>query len=791
MARYRSKTLPLLFSSYLLLFSGDGECEVDPDYINPVGLTGTNLPDRGYFGGVRGEVEVTKYDEDDTTPAPYYEDEDLISGGSSSSSSSSSSTYINRTTTINKKITSSSTINKVKTETSKSSKESATSGRISSSSSGYDDDEYDYYDYEDYPDETYEDTKKTVTDGSVRRTHSRVSRKVYNRKETSGSRDTVKPYDSDDSYSSSSSRVVSHSSSGSSGSDLNNELHGQDSGREYSSGTWKHSSQDLSSGRQGQFSPSERGREGLSSSGSEYDRKPYENKVSSSSTVGRTQTSRVITSEDSDGEQDRFDLSGSRGSDTERNRGKDFDRRYYESSSGRGHDGGSGRDFDSSSGRYYGSSSGGDRDSGRGREFSSSNRRYYESSSGRNHDGASERDFDSSSGGYHGSSSRRDHDGTRGRNFDSSRGGYYDRRSQEGSSGGDGSSGRDESGSYDFDSGWQSKTYAGGKGREDRRESRKSYSGSDGSRVTENRSEFRHSYVDNDIHPNSSTHHTRRVYSGQSNFNDDRHNRIDDGDRHSGYESSSSYPSRQFDRSGPTSQNFDDDGTSYRRSYSSHSSRSSIKSTDGDLHGSQVFDGTHPNPSQENEIHSSRQYNRRITKTYNRDDRRHDNPSNIDRSSHSSWSSSSRYGGAHSGDNTNTRWSSGGYRNEQDGAREDGRRRVTTQDQDRSGSQYHDQDRSSDGGRTYARAEVDSSTGEARVYSKHVYDDHSSDWQQVGDSSPGNGRIFPGSDSDGKLHHSVHRLKRNSEVVVEPEAYTDAQTGKTLQVVNLVSKLVF
>lgn len=93
------------------------------------------------------------------------------------------------------------------------------------------------------------------------------------------------------------------------------------------------------------------------------------------------------------------------------------------------------------------------------------------------------------------------------------------------------------------------------------------------------------------------------------------------------------------------------------------------------------------------------------------------------------------------------------------------------------------------GGVTYTKTEFDENTGEAKVYSRRVFDDYATEWKEVSSSKQLHSDPLTddlGSGSSGEqLRHTLRRVKRDKEMVVQPEAYTDDQTGRTLQVVNL------
>ncbi|MCL4126441.1 UNVERIFIED_CONTAM: hypothetical protein GTU68_044886, partial [Idotea baltica] len=90
-------------------------------------------------------------------------------------------------------------------------------------------------------------------------------------------------------------------------------------------------------------------------------------------------------------------------------------------------------------------------------------------------------------------------------------------------------------------------------------------------------------------------------------------------------------------------------------------------------------------------------------------------------------------------------------------------------------------DESSIHGDTYSRAVVDRNSGNVQVYSQKVFSRRSGDhWQEV--HGP-----FKDEEWSQDFHYDdepLKRTKREREFVIKPEAITDAQTGKTMQIVN-------
>ncbi|XP_042879254.1 integrin alpha-PS1-like, partial [Penaeus japonicus] len=84
---------------------------------------------------------------------------------------------------------------------------------------------------------------------------------------------------------------------------------------------------------------------------------------------------------------------------------------------------------------------------------------------------------------------------------------------------------------------------------------------------------------------------------------------------------------------------------------------------------------------------------------------------------------------------------------------------------------------------TYKRVEIDPETGETTVYTRRVY---SRRWPEDWDSRSFNQDLPPleGVEHEGS-QRQLKRTKRERELIIKPQAVTDAKTGKTMQVVNL------
>ncbi|XP_071513010.1 LOW QUALITY PROTEIN: uncharacterized protein [Panulirus ornatus] len=86
---------------------------------------------------------------------------------------------------------------------------------------------------------------------------------------------------------------------------------------------------------------------------------------------------------------------------------------------------------------------------------------------------------------------------------------------------------------------------------------------------------------------------------------------------------------------------------------------------------------------------------------------------------------------------------------------------------------------------TYTRVEVDPETGKTTVYTRRVYSSWPENWdrrfyrEEVSASSPQN------EDEQTRQRRDLKRIKREKELIIKPQAVTDTQTGKTMQVVNL------
>ncbi|KAK8740447.1 hypothetical protein OTU49_002915 [Cherax quadricarinatus] len=87
---------------------------------------------------------------------------------------------------------------------------------------------------------------------------------------------------------------------------------------------------------------------------------------------------------------------------------------------------------------------------------------------------------------------------------------------------------------------------------------------------------------------------------------------------------------------------------------------------------------------------------------------------------------------------------------------------------------------------TYTRVEVDPETGKTTVYTRRVY---TSGWPENWEHRSYSGEVSSvSSQNEDKLlrnKRELRRIKREKELIIKPQAVTDAQTGKTMQVVNL------
>lgn len=744
---------------------GDGECEVDHDYVNPVNLPSKQRPIYSPFGGVEGELEVsnTGYKKPTPTPKASFGEE-----ANSMEEEENVGMYVSSNrTTVTKKVTSSSTINRVQTETSKSASSkdgvhsvdrSSSSSSISQTSANFENDkvlgnvagsgnDYDeesygedsYDDYEDYPEETYDRRP-----GS--RTHSRISRKVYSTRTENqrqgGSSDTIiggavtddsEGLDKTSSGLSSTTKIShTHSSLGNNDITIGELESSGDFGT--SDGYWK-------------SKPSE-----------EDNSRRFD---SSSSSSRRVETSRSYSgndgarrNHDDTSRDNKLDEFSSRiGSVNSVNQG-DWEKRTY--------DGGRGVEARRHSNRSY-----------TGDDGSFNTEERHEFRSAHTSDSNPDQNFDRNRAGQRRTeqssniqSSRISTSSSADRNADHDdtlllgRDGYGNRRTSYNN--------RDrfedthrtnsiDSSSGTADSNWETRTFDSGRGREDRRRTSNSYTEDDGTKVTQERNEM------------------RRTHSTSDNFNPKWNDRSTNREMNSASSiaGSGSYASGSFDQDGSDTSNYYP-----REDLNRQSGHSSV---------TRSFDHRSGAPS----VSDSRQSHSRI----------------------SSRTSSSSI------DHPDSRWNSGGFRSESS-SHADGsssRRRVNnnmhmgsghgvgSRVDDRSGNFYNNNDHydeydteadstnnvNTGRGRTFTKTVIDDETGETKVYSRRVFGDYATDWKEVDplEGKPTADGILSNTintHNDGELRHSLHRVKRDKEMIVQPEAYTDDQTGRTLQVVNLV-----
>lgn len=98
------------------------------------------------------------------------------------------------------------------------------------------------------------------------------------------------------------------------------------------------------------------------------------------------------------------------------------------------------------------------------------------------------------------------------------------------------------------------------------------------------------------------------------------------------------------------------------------------------------------------------------------------------------------------------------------------------------GRTSHFESSDSNANRTYKRVEVDPETGETTVYTRRVY---SHSWPEDWDRRSFNEDLPPVEEEHEGSHRQLKRTKRERELIIKPQAVTDAKTGKTMQVVNL------
>ncbi|XP_047487333.1 integrin alpha-PS1-like isoform X2 [Penaeus chinensis] len=99
------------------------------------------------------------------------------------------------------------------------------------------------------------------------------------------------------------------------------------------------------------------------------------------------------------------------------------------------------------------------------------------------------------------------------------------------------------------------------------------------------------------------------------------------------------------------------------------------------------------------------------------------------------------------------------------------------------GRTSHFESSDSNANRTYKRVEVDPETGETTVYTRRVY---SHSWPEDWDHRSFDEDLPPLEEEEHKgSDRQLKRTKRERELIIKPQAVTDAKTGKTMQVVNL------
>ncbi|XP_047738548.1 uncharacterized protein LOC108670618, partial [Hyalella azteca] len=842
---------------------GDGECEVDPKYVNPVGLPWKRSPIYSPFEDVAGEAEVTTVQKP-PTPAPVVgQPEDAGTLVSSQSS--------NRTT-INKTISTSSTVNTVRSETSKTTKEdkSVSSSSVHESHSSGDDEYYDY----DYGDEYGQPRHSNPSNvGPVgTRTHSRVSRRDYSIRTRSRNQDNNlfgeelpesvsrlpdtrqdnRPLsERDRSRDSSSGRdqydrtVTSYRTSSGS-----NRLDG-DRSRDWSR-------TDGDSRYVDPLSFSEGRRSGWSSS----TKREKSTRIHSTSESGEI-PSRRFGSERSNFNE-RNDISDRIG---EVDAAESEDGTRYES---RTFDGGRGREVRKWSSNSYTDPDGSLRTEDknelhrthtsvsphsegsedlRNTSRSEQSRRIYTSkvSSSTNSRDGMDRDWEGS----------RSNDGYRERaevdRYASSVGGGDDR--VRFSSFDDRSRHEDSSNpSLDRDSGWRSRTFDGGRGREDRRRTSTSSTGEDGSRTRHEKTEIRRTHSESYYNPewndrnvdSRKTEYSKRVSSSRTSTNvgTDQDSRPGSGVHGQTYDSRDRTNYRpSISSSHPSNNAIDADTDSVAQSSGSSSTFAGRASSgyNSEPVNENSLDVSHrrtysPFEEDSNRSHHTYHSSRTVTSSDNilprtearwrsggfrksgTDDNTPSssgNPSSS-RSGENSWSigsdrtsdssrSNSRGGANRISDHSeNLTWSitddrSQGLRNGWSTSGSQGSSRSISDDKSSHDTdddyEYYDYENEIDGdhnpGKTFTRTEIDGKTGEAKVYSRRDFDGQASQWREVDsldplkESSSRGNEFLANTHNNGELRHSLRRVKRDKEMVVQPEAFTDDQTGRTLQAVTL------
>ena len=734
--------------------SGDGECEIDPSYVNPIHLASKVYPSYSSFGDVEGEVEIPGYEEHySVTSDDDYDYDDDEKDQSITDMSTSTSTN----KTITRKVTSTSTINRVRSETSKTSSKDgedvnrSQTSRISHSSStqehqggsGYDD-YYDYYDSAEYPDETYDHRRP----GS--RTHSRVSRKVYTTRTEKRRQDGSNRHMEGELAGAKENRVSSRtqaSRTSINSVDDENDLTIIDEDDGFYSHSRSGVKNDPETTRRTDHS---RNRQ---SSSRRFETSP---RTSSNSLDNRENNLNHVSRFD---ERQRF----SSRNDIHRSRNEDdWDRRTF--------DGGRGVEEKRRYNRTFTTGDGSRVQEARN-EFKSTHtsdsspdslegdNQFYKRTE-QSHSVHNRKMTSSNSGRVGGSSDRQNHLDSR---FSPNMNDNSFNRNRNNDGWNDGSeyhTGRN--------SNWDTRTFDSGRGREERRRTSNSYTNDRGAKVTQDRNEIRRTHISNSFNPESNSESTissRRYDSGHRSRNMDvsegssgySHQNIGE-DRKNDYDSDrSSYDRKNehFDRSNPSSRS-SSGAVHFGRSNSE--SRGSARSPQGQ------------SVNRDDDFSSGKSYSSQSSST------------NIRRTSPES------------------RWNSGGFKsetvNEEDGGRTLGGRTDSTRSWNSDSSVDHSSgnyeydydlyddydvgDQKSDRGRTYTTTVIDDRTGKGNVYSRREFGNHKTAWKD-----PDSSITDAGSHDD--LSHSLRRVKRDNEMIVQPEAYTDDKTGRTLQVVNLVS----
>ncbi|KAF2364298.1 Integrin alpha-2 [Trinorchestia longiramus] len=869
---------------------GDGECEVDPEYVNPVGLPWKRSPSYSPFEGVDGEAEVTTFGKP-ITPEPESEGESgVVTTGST-----------NRTT-VTKTVSSSSTINTVRSETSKTTKKDETHSSSSvHETAGSGDEEYDYYDYEDNaPDRRYDRTN--VGRGGVR-THSRVSRRVYSTRTDTRNRGEILDGGEPEIIDTFSSR---HTGPGYDRHPYPEEDRYLDRSEPKSP---EHDSQDISfssrthssSGHTENRIDGDRTRASWRTDDGSRHVDSSDPHAAGAHRSGWSSTKRVKTTRIH---------SASGGGDTshiDNDWSRYDDRSKFEDRMGR-------VDAGSENGEHWESRT---FDGGRGRE----DRRWSSKTSAdpdgtvraedrveykRTHSSADfEPGFDTSEGIRN--TNRSEHSrrvytsrvsltsGDRDRGDDWDRIGNGDTFSGRGSQNryelsnerdsnrirftpiDDGSSrfsSPDET--LDRDSSWRSRSFDGSGGEDRRRVSDRRFD-EDSPRTVVERNEAKRQQIDDDRSSGSAdrnvdakrTEYSKRVQTSRvsSISGSDAAPGVNyDSERSPGQSSLTrdreSYGSTYLRENlvgssvdgdiNPTARSRGGTSTIYQSSgSSSHSSRTPTNYLTDPAHENTIDVSNRRTYSPYDDDNGSRSTHSRSfsSRTFSSSDRgtprsesrwrfggfrsgARNDMDNVDLAANESlrfggsprsnvedglgsWTSgredtskndfgsrswSSNHGGesqswtTKSSDSYPTRrtngWSSSGSHHSRGNTVDSGHHDVYDDDYD-----YYDYDDETDSdhnsGRTYTKTVIDDKTGEAKVYSRREFDGFATQWREADSRNPSHYPVNKNSESssnahsEGELRHSLIRVKREKEMIVQPEAYTDDQTGRTLQVVNL------